>query len=631
MRGIIAACLVTLFIITCGPGGRDHGDCPGICSALGYQACHDGAYGDPMPCGPDQICDPNAGCVVCPPDELYCAGDTGNTVYRCNHDGTGGDPVMDCGADEVCSMGQCKTPCEAAEDNPSNVGCDFWAVDLKNDVSTIGPITTDAMAQQFAIVAANNNDYPVFVTVTMNAARVGEPVDEQVVVMRQVSPGVAEEIDLPQREVDGSMQQNGTYMQRTGSGTFVSPHAYHVVSSGPIVLYQFNPIIVTNAFSNDASTLIPRQALGMQYLVLGFDTANPCGIAGVPIAGIPDHSSITVVPIEDNTTVTVTATHPIKASDGDSGFAIAQTPKGMPLTMHLSRYTVANLMSDQPTNAAPADCQAALHGGQNGDFTGTEIKSDKPILVFTSGERAEGFGGADNIMYPPDWDIDMDHVCCTDHLEEQLLPVTAFGKEFAIARSPIRSTEPNGWVEPDIIRVVATVDGTNITTNLDPPYDHFTLGARQQKTFGATTGFALSSDQPIEVGSFLVPEQFIKQGGIGDPSQITLPAAEQFRKSYVFLVPQSWQDNYMALAKPKDAHIILDGMPLDGAEFSNCYSGAIGTVAGVDYDQITCKLVAGQHTVSADKPFGLSVYGYYAVGSYAFVGGSDVKIINPIE
>ena len=27
---------------------------------------------------------------------------------------------------------------------------------------------------------------------------------------------------------------------------------------------------------------------------------------------------------------------------------------------------------------------------------------------------------------------------------------------------------------------------------------------------------------------------------------------------------------------------------------------------------------------------GLSVYGYYSVGSYAFVGGSDVKLINPI-
>src|SRR5262249_47623538 len=161
-----------------------------------------------------------------------------------------------------------------------------------------------------------------------------------------------------------------------------------VVSSGPIVLYQFNPII--QAYSNDASTLIPRQALGMYYIVLGFDTANPCDIANLHYPGIPDHSSIAIVPIEDNTTVTVTATHPIKAAEGDTGIAIAQTPKGQPLTLHLSRYTVANLSSDQPMNASPFDCQSAVKGGQNGDFTGTEIKSDKRILVFTSGERAEG-------------------------------------------------------------------------------------------------------------------------------------------------------------------------------------------------------------------------------------------------
>jgi hypothetical protein len=28
---------------------------------------------------------------------------------------------------------------------------------------------------------------------------------------------------------------------------------------------------------------------------------------------------------------------------------------------------------------------------------------------------------------------------------------------------------------------------------------------------------------------------------------------------------------------------------------------------------------------------GLSVYGYYNVGSYGYPGGSDVKIINPID
>jgi hypothetical protein len=68
----------------------------------------------------------------------------------------------------------------------------------------------------------------------------------------------------------------------------------------------------------------------------------------------------------------------------------------------------------------------------------------------------------------------------------------------------------------------------------------------------------------------------------------------------VFLVPGSWQVNYIVLAKPA-------------------------------YDPIPCPASEGHHVVHADQPLGLSVYGYFNVGSYAFVGGSEVKIINPIE
>jgi hypothetical protein len=113
--------------------------------------------------------------------------------------------------------------------------------------------------------------------------------------------------------------------------------------------------------------------------------------------------------------------------------------------------------------------------------------------------------------------------------------------------------------------------------------------------------------------------------------QLLIPAAEQHRKDYVFFIPATFQSNYAVFAKPVAAHVTLDGMALDGVEFSNCTKGPIGMVAGVDYEQVTCKLPEGHHTATADMPFGLSVYGYYNVGSYAFVGGSDVKIINPIE
>jgi hypothetical protein len=613
-----------LLVVGCGPDGRDNGgNCPGICSALGFQECNDGQYGEPVACGLDQMCDPNAGCVVCPPGGLYCYGPTSNEVWQCNKDGTDGTHVETCDVNSVCSNGECKTPCEAAADHPSNLGCDFWAADLDNEAFNLGGISNDAAAQQFAIVAANNNEYPVVVTVTKNAARVGEPLNEQAVASVTVSPRSTKRIDLPQREVEGSMQQNGTYTKNSGSGTFVSPHGYHVVATGPVVIYQFNPII--QQFSNDASTLIPSTALGFDYVIIGYNTANPCGDPNFNIESIPDHTAITILATEDNTNVTVTPTHPIKASSGDSGFPIAATMKGGTLSFKLSRYTVVNLQSEQPTTNA----FACIMSGQDGDFTGSQIHSDKPIVVFTNGERGIGFGGAENVQYPPDWDDQNDKICCTDHLEEQLLPVTALGKEFAVPRSPIRSTDPT-WKEPDIVRVVATVDNTVITTNLPAPYNSFTLNAREHKTFAATTGFALKSTNAIQIATYLVSQQFIKNGWIGDPSQLLIPAAEQHRKDYVFLVPGTFQQNFIVMAKPVDAMIILDGIPLAMQEFSNCVKGPIGTVAGIDYEQVTCPATEGHHTVSADKPFGLSVFGYYNVGSYAFVGGSDVKIINPI-
>ncbi len=614
----------------CGPGNRDTGpNCTGLCTSFGFQQCHeDGSFDPPVACQADETCDPVAGCVVCVPDELYCGGATSQDVLRCNHDGTGGTFVETCPATNVCSGGACKTPCEAAEDHPSNVGCDFWAADLDNEASG-GIISNDAAAQQFAVVAANNNDFAIQVTVTKNAANVGQPVNEMAILQVTVPPRTAQRMDLPQREVDGSMGQNGTYVKNGGSGTFVSPHAYHVVSSGPMVLYQFNPII--QQFSNDASTLIPKNALGMDYIVVGFETANPCAITGLPSpdASIPDHGAVTIIPIEDDTHVTVTTSHAIKASAGPSGMAIALTPKGGTLNLTLSRYMVANLESEMTTGSI-TECAAAVNGGADGDFTGTYVKSDKPVVVFTSNERGIGFGGA-TVEYPPGWDTSSggDDICCTDHLEEQLFPVTALGKEFAVARSPIRSTHAT-WKEPDIIRVVGTADGTTITTNLPAPWASFTLNARQDKTFAATTGFTLSASAAVQVSSYLVPQHFVKYGYTGDPSQIMIPAAEQHRKDYVFLVPATFQYNYGVFAKPVTAHLMVDGVALDGVEFSTCVKAPIGTVMGTMYEQVTCPLAAGHHRVTGDMPFGLSVYGYYNVGSYAFVGGSDVKIINPI-
>lgn len=608
---LVAAVFIALALIACGPNATNTGTGDGG-EAICEPACPD-----------DEVCVPDVGCRDCYPERNYCAGPDDNQVFQCNADGTGGTLVEDCG-DSICVNGFCLTPCERADMEPSNVGCHFWAVDMDNEAYTLLGLDGDAAAQQFAVAIANTNDFRVRVNIYQNDARYGETISESLVASADIEPNDLEQINLPQREIDGTMGQNGTYDKNAADGTFVSSHAYRIESDGPIVAYQFNPII--NDSSNDASILIPEQALGTDYFVLGYPTSNPCGPPPndpLHFDSVPDHTSVTIIGVHENTVVTVVPTHPIMATTGDSGFSIAETPAGTPLQFTIGPFDVVNLESLQPV-VSTFECLNYLD--QDGDFTGTRVTSTKNVVVFTGNERGSGFGGAE----PPEPPGGLPGTCCTEHLEQQMFPTTALGWNFAISRSPVRSTDPD-YQEPDIYRVMATVDGTQVTTNLPAPYDSFTLDAGDFMPFHAYEGFTVSATGgAIMVGQFLVSQETIPQGGIGDPTYVVFPAADQHRKNYVFLVPTTFTYDYMVLAMPTNAVVLIDGEPL-GEFQTQCTTAPIGTVNGTTYQQMTCLMTDGVHHVSSDVPVGLTVYGYYNVGSYGYPGGSDVKIINPIE
>ncbi|MFH2007492.1 MAG: IgGFc-binding protein [bacterium] len=558
-----------------------------------------------------EACQVGMGCVPCIDGAPYCQDDW---VAICDADGNL-TPDYQCPDSEVCILGACVSRCHENVLTASNVGCEFWAVDLDNEASDLMG-TGDAAAAQYAVAVANVNDFPVVVEVYQNTARVGQTPVEQRVAQVTVAPNNLEQIDLPQREVDGCMGQNGTYVLGSGSGTFVSPHAYRVVSNGPVVAYQFNPVV--QQFSNDASILIPTQALGNRYYVMGYPTANPCGNDIMPMASIPDHGAVTIVGVFENTTVQVTTTHAIMASDGDSGFPIAETAKGETLEFTVGPYDVVNLESLQFEGDILSCMQYAPV--QNGDFSGTFVLSSLPVVVYSSNER--GLAGSE-APEPPGFS----DACCTEHFEQQMFPVTALGWEFAISRSPVRST--GGYREPDIYRIMATQNNTTITTTI-PDFPSFTLQAGEFQTVWHNDGFIVQSQGgAIMVGQFLVSQGYTS-GGNGDSTFTIFPAAEQHRMEYVFLVLDSFEDNYMVLAKPDTVGALIDGQPL-GEFQTQCTIGPIGTLNNIVYDQMTCRMEPGVHTVSADAPVGLTVYGYYNVGSYGYPGGSDVKIINPVE
>src|SRR5262245_15430444 len=174
------------------------------------------------------------GCVAGSPT---CGAD-GFDILVCRSDGTGFDVVGRCDPDlgDVCAGGACVNACDKAAETRSYEGCDYWAVDLDNAVA---PDQGSAAAQQFALEVTTPLSMPAEVTVEVNDAEPGQPLQLRTVAEVQLAGGGdLEIIKLDPREVDGSTDPR----LNDGPGTWLSSRAYHIRSTAPIIAYQFNPL-----------------------------------------------------------------------------------------------------------------------------------------------------------------------------------------------------------------------------------------------------------------------------------------------------------------------------------------------------------------------------------------------------
>lgn len=573
-----------IFVVACGSSGRATFD-----DANATDPADGGASGAGGGFHEGQGC--QAGGKVC----------VGNDVHACGDDGKAGAFVESCDdTGEFCIGGACSAGCDAAEGQPSNVGCEFWAIDLDNEYSSLN----DAASAPWGVVVSNFGKAPAEVVVERNDAPVGQPPKVAQVRALTIAPGSLAEVELPTREVDGS-----TSGRDEGPGTFVSSNAYRIRTSAPVVVYQFNTL--RNSFSNDASLLLPKNGLGNVYRVLGWATANPIAISipGAPTpAGIPDHSFVTIAGTVPGTKVTVKLGGAIVGGSG-----IAAMKAGDTVTATLGPFDVLNLESS----------------GMPGDLTGTIVEASSPVVVFTGGERGIAPidarvrpGGAaieESVPKPPDWGTDSS-LCCTDHLEEQLLPVTSYGKSFVVTRSPIRS---QGWVEPDLLRFMGVAAPTTVTTSLPAPFDHFTLQPGEVKDAWTTTDFVVDATEPLAIAQVLVSQTFTSGTAYtGDPSLTIFPPVDQYRRDYLFNVPSSWDTNWVVVAAPVGAKVTIDGKAPSG-----CVVAPAGKVAGKDYEARRCAIGEGAHRMHGDAAFGIVSYGYGRAGSYAVIGGANVRKI----
>jgi hypothetical protein len=586
----------------------------------------------------DLVCAIGLGrCAECIPNSLGCEGDR---VATCSADGDSYElgETCDTANGRACRDGTCGNLCALASQQRSNVGCEYWAVDLDNaKVSD----SLNAAAQQFAVVVSNaQHDVTAEVTIEQDDSLPGDDNAAFRVAGASIPPRSLRVFRLGPREVDGSAP--GEF--NTGTHSAITRAAYRVRSDFPVVAYQFNPLANVAVFSNDASLLKPVEAVvpegsGIQdaYVALGwpqtiastddpdtnFNAANPSDL----------RAFLTIVGTRPGTTVRVSPQARVLGAPG-----IPETLPGEELEVVLDPYDVLNLETDD----------------FNADFTGSLIASDGPVIAFTGSEASDA----------PFFDTLRDRRCCADHLEEQLDHVRTAGQVFVASVTPNRSRALRAagaalGLSPqnEYFRVVATTSaGANIQTSLAGT-PTLTLRSRgDHADLSSETAFTLVSDEPVMLMSISASQE---AGGVprglpgGDPSTLIVPPVEQFRSNYVFLTPDQYAFDFVRIVAPKGATIVFDGAYL--SDTAGCTEEPAGRLTDpvlgeTDYVVHTCQLAFpvidpdapagenlmsgiqndGVHVIEADRRIGVLVDGFDSYVSYAYAAGTELEFIVPL-
>jgi hypothetical protein len=498
------------------------------------------------------------------------------------------------------------TTCPEAAAAKSYVGCDYWPTVTANNVWSIF---------DFAVIVANAGATPADVTIT------GPSGTNQT---GTVAPGSLAKFYLPWvpalKGADAS--ECGSAAPLAGS-VLAKAGAFHLVSSKPVTVYQFNALEYKGAggpagkswatcpgtakscgtggpigcfsYSNDASLLLPSTAMTANYRVTGQHGWGSLG------GGIAAYMVITAT--KDGTQVTVKVANAglVIAGTGASA-AITRTTGGGTLKLTMNAGDVAELVGDKTTASDPS---GSLVQAQD---------ADHPIQVIT---------GVPCIQAP------IGTQAC-DHTEESVFPYETLGRDYVVTVP----TGPKGDKPGHIVRIYGNVNGTTLTySGATPTGAPKTINGGQVVDLGDVKGdFQVTGDHEFGVGSFMLSADLLDPPPCdastdptcspppsqGDPSQSSVVATEQYRTNYVFLAPDDYPTSYADIVSPVGNTLTLDGAAV---------SVSPAAVAG-NWVVYRVKLGAGNsgaHTLRAAQPVGVQVMGYGDYTSYQYPGGLNLK------
>ncbi len=474
--------------------------------------------------------------------------------------------------------------CDEAVRRTSYVGCDYWPVTLANAVDP---------AFDFAVVLANAGERPADVVVT------GPGVHRELRVMPDQlfkiylpwvttlkGPGLRDGVPGQVIPLEQSIRQDG------GS--------YHLTSTRPIVVYQFNPLEYRGAggpigkdwsrcgtvdveteqclsFTNDASLLLPTTALTGTYRIAGHHS----GVSPV------SSSFIAVTGTQDDTEVTLELSKTGRVAPGE-GIEVA--PDGRSVTFSLDAGDVVELLAQN---------------GADSNINGSLIRATAPVQVITG----------DLCAYNPTEAIE-----ACDHLEETVLPAETLGQRYIVSVP----TGPDGYRAAHTVSLVGNADGTRLT--FDPPLEGAPSTLDEGEVFDLgliQTDFEVRGDKEFAISTFQVGSELAdrENTGRGDPSQSVAVAVEQYRRKYIFLAPDDYDVSRVDIVMPAGATIALDGTELSQRPVQ---------VGSTNFGVLRLPLgegVAGAHVLEASEPVSIQVIGYGVYTSYQYPGGMNLGVI----
>ena len=505
------------------------------------------------------------------------------------------------GAEDPVLIAEDPKTCDEAAANKSYVGCDYWPTAVTNAVLP---------DFDFTVIVANVSASDATVTVTG---------PNSVDLMETVPAGTLKKIYLPwvdainppavaDREY-GIAYPMAASIKSTGA-------AYHLVSSMPVVVYQFNPLEYKAAggpvgkkwtmceaqaggtadcysVSNDASLLLPSTAMTGNYRVASSFARGGAG------------SYFAITATTDGTSVTLKAGLNMKSL---AGGGIKALTSGQTATFTMDAGDVVEIVSDPGTTLSPAP--------DTRELSGSLVQADKPVQVIAG----------DNCLANPKAGVfDFDPPTC-DHVEEIVMPAETLGKKYVV-------TVPSGpKLQKDTkhtVRIVGNVDGTKLTFAPVLSGVATTIGAGQViEIDDSASNFIVEGDHEFAVvfvqkSAKIVDATSTAPDQKGDPSLSAAVSVEQYRKNYVFLAPDDYDTSFVDIILPKGASITLDGAPI---------AGSPATVANSDFQLVRVPLSnagGGIHTIDADVPIGIQIIGYGSYTSYQYPGGLNLKLIAP--